>query len=74
MSKLIDDFEEAVRAHEMMGAMLPEHHATVEIRYRWTKHLLRRALEPRFGDHVSGGSEEAVVSTEEIKDALGIKS
>jgi hypothetical protein len=43
-SKLIEDFEEAVRAHEMMGAVMPEQHEAIELRYRYTKDRLEKAL------------------------------
>lgn len=46
-NKLIEDFEEAVRAHEIKGTMVPEHWDAVDQRFQHTKTKLREALSPR---------------------------
>lgn len=42
--KLVDDFEQAVREHEMMGAQHPSEHHAIELRYQLTKERLISAL------------------------------
>jgi hypothetical protein len=42
--KLVEDFEKAVRDHEMMGAKDPMDHAEIEKEYERTKEKLIRAL------------------------------
>jgi hypothetical protein len=43
-SRLIKDFEEAVRAHELINGLMPEHREAVQQRYLYTKNRLRSAL------------------------------
>jgi hypothetical protein len=42
--KLVEDFEKAVRDHEMMGAKDPRDHQEIEKEYERTKEKLIRAL------------------------------
>jgi hypothetical protein len=42
--KLVEDFEKAVRDHEMMGAQDPRDHREIEKEYERTKEKLIRAL------------------------------
>jgi len=42
--KLVEDFEKAVRDHEMMGAQDPRDHRAIETNYELTKERLIRAL------------------------------
>lgn len=38
--KLVNDFEAAVRAHEMRGAQHPEEHELIELKYKTSKEAL----------------------------------
>lgn len=45
--KLVDDFEAAVRLHEMKGANRPEDHEYIELLFETTKQKLIEALRRR---------------------------
>lgn len=45
--KIVEDFEQAVRDHEMKGAGYPEEHAFIELRYKVAKQKLIEALKKK---------------------------